>query len=118
MAKNTATLKLREDASLLNISPDMEPGRYIEIRRKAPLAAKGFEIISMPPAGSMSAPGADMGRFMLAFLNQALKEATGVLLAEQVQLLGRVVLVDVAAEVGALRAARRGGRGPRWRGPS
>lgn len=31
--------------------------------------AKGFEIISMPPAGSMSAPGADMGRFMLAFLN-------------------------------------------------
>lgn len=32
--------------------------------------AKGFEIISMPPAGSMSAPGADMGRFMLAFLNQ------------------------------------------------
>lgn len=32
--------------------------------------AKGFEIISMPPAGSLSASGADMGRFMLAFLNQ------------------------------------------------
>lgn len=48
MAKNiaTVTLKLREDASLLNISPDMEPGRYIEIRRKAPLQAKGFEIIT------------------------------------------------------------------------
>ncbi|WP_457421339.1 serine hydrolase domain-containing protein [Roseateles sp. P5_E7] len=30
----------------------------------------GFEIISMPPAGSMSAPGADMGRFMLAYLQQ------------------------------------------------
>ncbi|MFG6463109.1 serine hydrolase domain-containing protein [Roseateles sp. DXS20W] len=31
---------------------------------------KGFEVISMPPAGSMSAPGADMGRFMLAMLQQ------------------------------------------------
>ncbi|KQW42835.1 MULTISPECIES: serine hydrolase [unclassified Roseateles] len=31
---------------------------------------KGFEIISMPPAGSMSAPGSDMGRFMLAMLQQ------------------------------------------------
>lgn len=31
---------------------------------------KGFEIISMPPAGSMSATGEDMGRFMLAFLQQ------------------------------------------------
>jgi CubicO group peptidase (beta-lactamase class C family) len=32
--------------------------------------AKGFEIISMPPAGSLSSTGADMGRFMLAFLQQ------------------------------------------------
>jgi CubicO group peptidase (beta-lactamase class C family) len=31
---------------------------------------KGFEIISMPPAGSLSATGADMGRFMLAYLQQ------------------------------------------------
>lgn len=31
---------------------------------------KGFEIISMPPAGSMSSTGEDMGRFMLAFLQQ------------------------------------------------
>ncbi len=30
----------------------------------------GFEVISMPPAGSMSSTGADMGRFMLAFLQQ------------------------------------------------
>lgn len=29
---------------------------------------KGFEIVSMPPAGSMAATGADMGRFMLAYL--------------------------------------------------
>ena len=31
---------------------------------------KPFEIVSMPPAGSMSASGADMGRFMLAYLGQ------------------------------------------------
>ena len=31
---------------------------------------KGFEIISMPPAGSLSATGEDMGRFMIAFLQQ------------------------------------------------
>ena len=31
---------------------------------------KGFEIISMPPAGSLTATGPDMGRFMLAFLQQ------------------------------------------------
>lgn len=31
---------------------------------------KGFEVISMAPAGSLSATGADMGRFMLAFLQQ------------------------------------------------
>ena len=29
---------------------------------------KGFEIVSMPPAGSMAATGSDMGRFMLAYL--------------------------------------------------
>ena len=33
-------------------------------------AGKGFEIISLPPAGSLSATGEDMGRFMLAVLNQ------------------------------------------------
>lgn len=33
-------------------------------------AGKGFEIISMPPAGSLSASGADMARFMIALLNQ------------------------------------------------
>ncbi len=31
---------------------------------------KGFEIISMPPAGSLSSTGADMGRFMAAYLAQ------------------------------------------------
>lgn len=31
---------------------------------------KGFEIISMPPAGSLSSTGEDMGRFMMAFLAQ------------------------------------------------
>jgi hypothetical protein len=33
-------------------------------------AGKGFEVISMPPAGSLSSTGEDMGRFMLAILNQ------------------------------------------------
>ncbi len=33
-------------------------------------AGQGFEVISMPPAGSLSATGEDMGRFMLAILNQ------------------------------------------------
>ena len=33
-------------------------------------AGEGFEIISMPPAGSLSATGEDMGRFMLAVLDQ------------------------------------------------
>jgi len=31
---------------------------------------KGFEIVSMAPAGSLSATGEDMGRFMTAFLQQ------------------------------------------------
>ncbi|HEX3139835.1 MAG TPA: serine hydrolase domain-containing protein, partial [Rhizobacter sp.] len=33
-------------------------------------AGQGFEIISMPPAGSLSATGEDMGRFMMTVLNQ------------------------------------------------
>ncbi|MFH7042417.1 serine hydrolase domain-containing protein [Paucibacter sp. JuS9] len=33
-------------------------------------AGAGFEVISMPPAGSLSSPGEDMGRFMMAMLNQ------------------------------------------------
>ena len=31
---------------------------------------KGFEVVNMAPAGSLSSTGADMGRFMLAYLNQ------------------------------------------------
>ena len=40
---------------------------------------KGFEIVNLAPAGSLSATGADMGRFMLAYLNHGeglLKPAT------------------------------------------
>ncbi len=33
-------------------------------------AGNGFEVISMPPAGSLSSTGEDMGRFMQAILNQ------------------------------------------------
>jgi CubicO group peptidase (beta-lactamase class C family) len=49
--------------------------------------AKGFEIISMPPAGSMSAPGADMGRFMLAFLQQGRLGDAQILKPETVKLM-------------------------------
>lgn len=46
---------------------------------------KGFEIISMPPAGSLSAPGADMGRFMLAYLQQGRLGEAQILKPETVQ---------------------------------
>lgn len=49
--------------------------------------AKGFEIISMPPAGSMSSTGADMGRFMLAFLQQGKLGDTQLLKPETVKLM-------------------------------
>ena len=32
--------------------------------------ATGYEIVSLAPAGSLASPGADMGRFMLAYLGQ------------------------------------------------
>jgi CubicO group peptidase (beta-lactamase class C family) len=50
-------------------------------------APKGFEIISMPPAGSMSASGADMGRFMLAYLGQGRLDGAQILKPETVQLM-------------------------------
>ncbi|MBI3348104.1 MAG: serine hydrolase [Burkholderiales bacterium] len=48
---------------------------------------KGFEVISMPPAGSMSATGADMGRFMLAYLQQGKLGDTQLLKPETVKLM-------------------------------
>ncbi|KQV47238.1 hypothetical protein ASC95_23945 [Pelomonas sp. Root1217] len=48
---------------------------------------KGFEVISMPPAGSMSSTGADMGRFMLAFLQQGKLGEAQILKAETVKLM-------------------------------
>ena len=49
--------------------------------------AKGFEVISMPPAGSLSATGADMGRFMLAYLGQGTLDGAQILKPETVQLM-------------------------------
>ena len=46
------------------LEPQMSQG-YLSQDEKA----KGFEVISMPPAGSLSASGADMGNFMIAYLN-------------------------------------------------
>jgi CubicO group peptidase (beta-lactamase class C family) len=45
------------------LAPDMSTG-YVT----ADQPGKGFEIISMPPAGSLSATGDDMARFMIAHL--------------------------------------------------
>jgi CubicO group peptidase (beta-lactamase class C family) len=48
---------------------------------------KGFEIISMPPAGSLSSTGADMGRFMLAYLAQGRLGDAQILRPETVRLM-------------------------------
>jgi len=48
---------------------------------------KGFEVISLPPAGSLSATGADMGRFMLAYLGQGKLGDAQILKPETVQLM-------------------------------
>ena len=48
---------------------------------------KGFEIISMPPAGSLSATGADMGRFMLAYLGHGSLDGAQILKPETVQMM-------------------------------
>ena len=49
--------------------------------------AKGFEVISMPPAGSLSATGADMGRFMLAYLGHGTLDGAQILKPETVQMM-------------------------------
>ena len=48
-------------------------------------APKGFEIVSMAPAGSLSATGADMGRFMLAYLGQGTLDGARILKPETVR---------------------------------
>jgi CubicO group peptidase (beta-lactamase class C family) len=48
---------------------------------------KGFEVISMPPAGSLSSTGADMGRFMLAYLGQGKLGDAQILKPETVKLM-------------------------------
>ena len=48
---------------------------------------KGFEIISMPPAGSLSASGSDMGRFMIAYLQQGRLGDAQILKPETVRLM-------------------------------
>ena len=48
---------------------------------------KGYEIISMPPAGSLAATGADMGRFMLAYLQQGELDGNRILKPETVKLM-------------------------------
>ena len=49
--------------------------------------AKGYEIVSMPPAGSLAASGADMARFMLAYLQQGELDGQRILKPETVKLM-------------------------------
>lgn len=46
---------------------------------------KGFEIVNLPPAGSLSATGADMGRFMLAYLQGGQLDGARILQAATVE---------------------------------
>jgi CubicO group peptidase (beta-lactamase class C family) len=48
---------------------------------------KGFEIVSLPPAGSLSAPGSDMARFMLAYLQGGELDGQRILRPETVKLM-------------------------------
>ncbi|QGZ41324.1 CubicO group peptidase (beta-lactamase class C family) [Pseudoduganella flava] len=49
--------------------------------------AKPYEIVNLPPAGSLAAPGADMARFMLAYLGQGSLDGQRILKPETVQLM-------------------------------
>lgn len=64
------------------LAPQMSQG-YDSIEEPA----KGFEIVNMAPAGSLSSPGTDMGRFMLAYLGQGKLGDAQILKPETVQLM-------------------------------
>jgi len=49
--------------------------------------ATGYEIVSMGPAGSLASPGADMGRFMLAYLGQGSLDGQRILKPETVRMM-------------------------------
>jgi CubicO group peptidase (beta-lactamase class C family) len=48
---------------------------------------EGYEIVSIAPAGSMASTGADMGRFMLAYLQQGQLDGNRILRPETVKLM-------------------------------
>lgn len=49
--------------------------------------AMPYEIVSMPPAGSLASSGADMGRFMLAYLGQGSLDGRQILRPETVRMM-------------------------------
>jgi CubicO group peptidase (beta-lactamase class C family) len=49
--------------------------------------ARPYEIVDMPPAGSLASPGADMGRFMLAYLGQGSLDGRQILKPETVRMM-------------------------------
>lgn len=52
---------------------------------------KGFEVVNMAPAGSLSSTGADMGRFMMAYLNQGKLGEAQLLKPETVKLMHNTI---------------------------
>ncbi|WP_288381189.1 serine hydrolase [uncultured Massilia sp.] len=48
---------------------------------------KGYEVVSLPPAGSLASPGSDMARFMLAYLNGGELDGQRILKPETVKLM-------------------------------
>ncbi|OON59900.1 hypothetical protein B0920_21735 [Massilia sp. KIM] len=67
--------------------PQALRGQMSEGYMSADEEPKGFEIVSMPPAGSLSAPGSDMARFMLAFLQGGELDGQRILRPETVKLM-------------------------------
>jgi CubicO group peptidase (beta-lactamase class C family) len=53
--------------------------------------ARGYEIVSLAPAGSLASPGADMGRFMLAYLGQGSLDGQQILKPETVRMMHTMI---------------------------
>ena len=75
------------DASFRQPLPAALRGRMSQGYPSVDEDAKGYEIVSLPPAGSLAATGADMGRFMLAYLGQGSLDGQQILKPETVKLM-------------------------------
>ena len=91
------------------LAPDMATGYQL-----ASKAGKGFEYVVPAPAGSLSASGADMGRFMIAHLQQGGQGTARILRPETAQQMHnyeqRAIPALVPMALGFYRADRNGQR--------